>query len=97
MNAKETKLRIKAWCNEHEDALYLVECVAVGAVIGVCFGKAMGNVIAKGYDRTYAAAVQNGYDKGRSDAIALMIRDNNSNSEVTAALADHIVKYCRDR
>lgn len=95
MNVKETKTRVKNWCEEHSDTLFYAGCLAAGSIMGVCFGNAIGNTIANGYDRTYKMAMQDGYDKGRSDAIAIMLRDTN-NSEVVAALADHMAKYCKD-
>lgn len=96
MNVKETKTKVKDWCVEHKDALLYCGCLVSGSIIGVCFGRAVGNVIANGYDRVYKMAIQDGYDQGRSDAIAIMLRDNN-NPEVVAALAEHMAKYCKER
>lgn len=94
MNVKETKTKVKDWCIEHEDALYGIGAVAAGAIIGVCFGRATGKVIVNGYKQTYKMAVQDGYNRGRSDAISIMLRDND-NSEVVKALAEHTAKYCK--
>lgn len=95
MNVKETKTRVKNWCEEHSDVLYYTGMAATGALIGVCFGGTLGAMINRGYDRTYKMASLNSYDKGRSDAIAVLLRDNN-NSEVVKALAEHMTKYCND-
>lgn len=92
MNVKETKTRVIDWCNKHEDVIFYAGCVVTGALIGASFGKAMGNVIANGYDRTYSKAIQDGYDQGRLDAIALLLKDNRD-PEIIAALANHMGDY----
>lgn len=94
MNVKETKTRIKNWCEEHNDVIFDIGCVVAGSIIGACFGRVTGKVIANGYEQVYKMARKDGYDKGRSDAITIMLRDTN-NSEVVAALADHMAKYCK--
>lgn len=93
MNVKETKTRVKNWYEEHNDAIFGVGCLVAGSIIGACFGRATGKAIANGYEQVYKMAMQKGYDKGRADAVAIMLRDTN-NSEVVAALADHMAKYC---
>ncbi len=94
MNVKETKTRVKNWCEEHKDVLFYAGCLAAGSIVGVCYGRALGNVIANGYEKTYKMAIQDGYNRGRSDAIAIMLKDND-NSEVVKALAEHMTKYCK--
>lgn len=96
MNVKEAKTKVKDWCVEHEDALFGIGALVAGSIVGVCFGRATGKVIANGYKQTYKMAVQDGYYRGRSDAIAIMLRDN-ANSEVVKALAEHMTKYCNER